>query len=103
MGPIVLPMKAVRCHSTLPVSASRQRTLRRCSPGGGVPLKSRMYSPLRGSICLSVLTVVVRKTCLPQTTGDDQPLPGTFTFQATFLLVSQVLGNVALGSATPAA
>src|SRR5581483_12450946 len=38
----------------------------------------------------------------PQTTGEDQPRPGTSAFQRTFLLVSQVSGGSAPW-ATPAA
>src|SRR5206468_3727477 len=50
---------------------------------------------------LPSVTADVTKTRSPQTTGDDQPRPGTSTFQTTFWSGPQVSGSVA-ASATPA-
>src|ERR1700720_3047314 len=36
---------------------------------------------------------VVSQTCLPRTTGDDQPLPGMAVFQAMLVFSSQVVGK----------
>ncbi|MFI5380147.1 MAG: hypothetical protein ACHRHE_12685 [Tepidisphaerales bacterium] len=46
------------------------------------------------------LRAVVRKMRSPQTTGEDQPRPGTSTDQATFWVVDQVVGRPA-ASETP--
>src|SRR5262249_38714332 len=46
-------------------------------------------------------TTVVRKTLSPQTTGADQPRPGTSAFQTTFFVAPHSSGSV-LPSATPA-
>src|SRR5262249_15029503 len=60
-----------------------------------------MYSPLRASGGFSALTADVTKTRPPQTTGDDQPTPGTSAFQTTSLSGRQAWGR-AFASATPA-
>ena len=47
-----------------------------------------------GSACLPSLKLLVTKTRSPQTTGDDQPAPGTSAFQRTFLLASLLVGKL---------
>ena len=48
---------------------------------------------MRGSSSSPSLMTVVRKMRSPQTTGDDQPSPGTGVFQTTFSVVLQVSGS----------
>src|SRR5262249_24078775 len=100
--PAAFPEKQVRFHRSLPVSASRQWRSHWCSPAGGLPLRSVMYSPLRGSGSFELLTADVTKTRLPKTMGDDQPAPGMSAFQRTLVLASHLLGRV-LPCPTPAA
>ena len=42
-------------------------------------------------------TAVVTQTLPPATTGDDQPLPGSGAFQATFFSSDQVVGSAPVG------
>ena len=83
----VAPAWAVRCHSSSPLSRSRQNTIHRCVPGGwsgGVsePVAGR-YRPGFGASYASSATTDVRNTLWPQTIGLDHPTPGICVFQAT--------------------
>src|SRR5262249_4314484 len=93
-GPPALPEKHCRVHNTLPVPASRQWRFQWCSPASDLPLRSVMYSPLRGSAGLASLTAAGTKTRLPQTTGDDQPARGIAVFERTLRLSSHSPGSV---------
>src|SRR5207302_9425018 len=53
-------------------------------PGNPPPRGPPKPEPALGLDCLSA-TAVVTNTLSPQTTGDDQPKPGTATFQRIFL------------------
>src|SRR5262245_46819086 len=98
--PLASPVNAVRFQSCLPVFASKQWTFQECWPLGLLPCRSVMYSPLRGSGGSSSLTAAVTKTLPPQTTGDDQPAPGTSAAQRTFFFGPHSLGSV-LPAPTP--
>src|SRR5262249_28294860 len=64
-------------HAVLPVLASRQSASR-----------------ARSLVALSLIgTAVVRYTRPLTTTGDDQPLPGSSCFQATFFVGSHSVGK----------
>src|SRR6266478_2369728 len=58
------------------------------------------YRPFLGASGATVLIAEVRKMRSPQTTGDDQPLPGISTFQTTLRVALQVSGSPG-SSATP--
>src|SRR5262245_51318384 len=76
----VLPFsrKTSLFQRVLPLLASRHTAVRPRSP---------LWLP-------STSTAVVSKTRSATTDGDDHPLPGTVTFQTTFLSGPQVVGSL---------
>src|SRR5262245_43868657 len=85
--------------TTFPVSRSTQTAKNDTSftgLSGGAPfLGAGFFSPITSS-------AVVTQTCLPRTTGDDQPFPWTAVFQRTFSVSLQVVG-IFFESARPSA
>ena len=100
----VAPACAVRCHSSSPLSRSRQNTIQRWVPGGGSggvsePVAGR-YRPGFGASYASSATTDVRNTLLPQTIGLDHPTPGIGVFQATPSVALHVSGSSGMSSTT---
>src|SRR6266851_5171231 len=58
------------------------------------------YRPFLGTSGATVLITDVRKIRSPQTTGDDQPLPGISAFHTTLRVALHVSGSAG-SSATP--
>ena len=90
------PRNAERSHRTAPVSRSRQYTRQSCSSGTGSGRPLGAYSPGFGSSNSPTAVTVVRKTRCPQTTGLDQPSPGTSTTHSTFSVRLHVSGRSGL-------
>src|SRR5579859_3894271 len=59
------------------------------------------YRPFLGASAATVLITDVRKIRSPQTTGDDQPLPGISVFHTTLRVAVQVSGSAGSSAATP--
>src|SRR5580658_8688009 len=59
-----------------------------------------MYRPFLGASPPPLLITLVTKILSPHTIGDDQPEPGTSTFQTTFSVADHLSGSAG-SSATP--
>ena len=89
-------------QTTVPLARSRQSTRNWIGSDGADPMphvESDITPPIMplGRPPLGA-TAVVRKIRSPDTTGCDQPEPGTAVRQATFLSASQASGTFAWGA-----
>lgn len=104
------------CQMTLPAKSTQARSpllkyAKTCSPsvthegllpeaflflpGRSEPITTRhcsLPSRLKASRAFFPSAPLVKKMCLPQTTGVDEPLPGNSTFHATFLVALHSVG-----------